>query len=77
MTTANDLMRQIIDTTEARVVGTSEWECLADLPAMVRDTIAEEVLGAMCGDMRGEVGTGNTDDHGQIEIDGQTWEYDR
>ena len=50
---------------------------MADCPIAVRDTIAEEVMNAMCGDLRHEVGNGNTDDAGKIEIDGQLWEYSR
>ena len=72
-----NLTDQIVATTEARIVGTQDWESLADCPIAVRDTIAEEVMNAMCGDLRHEVGNGNTDDAGQLEIDGQLWEYTR
>ena len=60
--TPNQLMDRIVACIQARIVGTRDWLPLAECPAWVRDSIAQEVY-----ELEHDAGT--------QEIDGQVWEY--
>ena len=75
--------QQIIDTTEVRrhngQCAYGEWldRSDEDVPAAVREAVADEVVEAMCRDMRREPSSGNTDDAGRVNVGGMIWLYRR
>lgn len=51
------------------------WESILDLPADVRDAIADEILECSCRDMRHEAGNGNAEHRGRVTVGGQIYLY--
>jgi len=75
--------QQIIDTTEVRrhngQCAYGEWLDLSDedVPAAVREAVADEIAEAMCRDMRRAAPAGNTDAAGRVNVGGIIWIYRR
>lgn len=73
--------QQIIDTAEVRrhngQCAYGEWLDLSDedVPAAVREAVADEIAEAMCRDMRREPHAGNTDEAGRVNVGGMIWLY--
>lgn len=75
------IYEQVMTTTEIRrhngQCEYGEWLQLEDAPVAVVEAVADEVLEAMCHEMRHEPQRENTDDAGSVEVGGQRWVYRR
>ena len=76
-----DTTQQIIDTTEVRrhngQCEYGEWEPLNEQTPDIVEAISDEIVDAMCRDMRREPTAKNTDETGIVNIGGQSWVYRR